>query len=165
MAGGYVDDNKLAYLCFRQYKDEALPYELRSLFVTLTVEGYPTLLIWDDADLKSRMMQDYLQAHNGNDLMATHLLIQEISRKLNLKSKTMSDYGLPEPQENISETDFQKLKYSPTNQHELFETLTKTKPFTAEMVQLFEAIKTALSQRRDSFFFLQGQGGSGYYIC
>ena len=55
-----VTDVTDALVCFQQSLGMATPYELRCLFVSLTIAGYPTLPIYNNDDLRRELMLDWL---------------------------------------------------------------------------------------------------------
>jgi hypothetical protein len=50
-----------ALICYNDAKIFSTPHELRMLFVTLSIQGFATLIIYTDIESRRFMMQDLLQ--------------------------------------------------------------------------------------------------------
>jgi hypothetical protein len=82
IAAGLITNQTAAMEAFQQHlTDEGiLPNALRGLFATMTLEGFPTICIFEDDDLRRRMMADYL--HRGMSFsMATNELLKDLAYK------------------------------------------------------------------------------------
>lgn len=158
---GFVDDSLAAKLCFCEFRELQTPSELRTLFVTLTLNGYPTLLILDDDNDVLRMMADYLDDNQNNYNLCHRLLMLDLDRRFKASNHRLSEYGIAEPQSIISETEFMRMKYNCQIQLQLFHDLIVASPFTYEMQSLFNMIMDAVHNDRQELHVLQGQGGSG----
>jgi hypothetical protein len=163
IAHKYVDTEKETSLCF----DEAIlfssPNELRYLFCSLTLQGFPTLHIFHDREYYISMTADYHHEaniiHSNNGIM--NALLCDFQHIFAENNKSMSDFGLPEPNDYPSELEREKLKYSEVEQLNLFETLNHQFPNNNEQEQIFQIIKETLDSGESKMFFIQGQGGCG----
>ena len=64
------------------------PAELRSLFVILTINGFPTLNCLLDVDIKHPMMDDYLvQLKDQNESIAFNTMLQDLCRRFQREGK------------------------------------------------------------------------------
>lgn len=130
---GYVTNHTAAKICFDEMKNLKTPNELRIQFVTMTLAGYPTLLIINDRECVQSMMLDYLDANDGNWEISKRSLMLELSRRFRLSNACMADYGMQEPPSRLSEYDFAKLRYNVQTQRELYNDCLEKCPFTPEM--------------------------------
>jgi len=91
VAHGLLDDENEAQLAFEELLHDpvnaATPPELRSLFVLLTLQGFPTMHIYrDHLDVLKADLQ------NENDLLI------DLQVRFTRENKAMENYGLPLPQ-------------------------------------------------------------------
>jgi hypothetical protein len=133
VAHGYVSDRLAAFICFREVQAVSLPHELRSLFTMLSLNGYPTLCILQNAECHKKMMDDFLIQRENNVALATRDLMLDLSRRVKASNRTLSDFGIEEPAESLTEMEYITMKYEVKAQKHLYETLTTQNPFTDEM--------------------------------
>ena len=72
IAKGFVTEINQAMLCCRQHMETSLAREMRGLFASMTINGFPTIRIFEDNDL---MMKD--QSGMSNDEAKHQLLVDE----------------------------------------------------------------------------------------
>jgi len=84
-----------------------------------------------------------------------------LSLKLKDNDKRLSDYGLPNPEENETELQRALLEYDPHQQAELLLQLIDAAPNTEEQQHIFDHILNSISNNQTSLYFIQGMGGSG----
>ena len=161
VAHGYVSDRLAAFICFREVQAISLPDELRSLFTMLSLNGYPTLCILQDPECKKKMMDDFLIQRDNNVDLATRDLMLDLSRRVKASNRTLSDFGIEEPPESLTEMEFIQMRYEVNAQKLLYETLITENPLTAEMKELFDAIIASIQSGTYGMFVLQGKAGSG----
>jgi hypothetical protein len=91
---GLLDEETEAQLAFEELLmdnvNAATPPELRSLFVLLTLQGFPTICIY-------RLHLQHLMA----DLQLENDLLLDLQMRFTRENKAMEDYGLPVPEVNI----------------------------------------------------------------
>lgn len=134
----------------------ATPYELRCLFVSLTVAGYPTLPIYNNDVLRRELMLDWL-LDGMNLIQANNELLKEIQRRLALDDKTPEMFGFKSPTELQREL----LQYDPHLELQKFESLQAEYPNNQDQQHVFDAILEAAHVGRKTFFFIDGPGGTG----
>jgi hypothetical protein len=163
IAHKYVDTEKETSLCFEEAMVFSTPSELRYLFCSLTIQGFPTLHIFHNSYYYDAMISEYRFEANvihSSDGYKNALLcdLQHIFAE---NHKSMSDFGLPEPNSYPSEVDRERMKYSNEDQLKLFDALNLQFPNNDEQEQIFQKIKECLDNGETHKFFLQGQGGCG----
>jgi hypothetical protein len=137
------------------------PYELRTMFISLTLSGFPTYCIYNKQNLRDKMCEDYLYETQGNTVLAYNKLLQYFSNRLRQENKDNTHFGLPEPEESYTELQIEKLKYDPQQQQILYEQLLKLTPPTEQQLLLLNDIKHCLAHNINKTYIIQGQGGSG----
>ena len=91
-----VTDINDALICFQQSLGMATPHELRSLFASLTVNGFPTLTIYNNEILRRELMYDWIL--NGLNLaQANNEFLKDLQRRLELDDKTPEMFGFKCP--------------------------------------------------------------------
>jgi len=177
LARKLVEDENEAIIAFQWATIHSSPPELRMLFVIMTSQGFPTVKIYNDPELRIKLMQDYLLEFNNNMRYvnrlylivfiiflfrrATNELLINFSLSLKDNDKRLSDYGLPTPEENETELQRALLEYDPNQQSELLMQLNTITPNTAEQQNIYNAIMDSIVNKRTSLYFIQGMGGSG----
>lgn len=130
---GYVNDHTAAKICFNEMRNLKTPNELRVLFVTMTIAGYPTLLLIEDRECVRAMMADILHDNDHNWDLSYRQLQLNLQQRFKAANVSMKDFGIPEPQKRISETEYMKLRYDVQRQKQIYEQCIMTNPFTDEM--------------------------------
>jgi hypothetical protein len=116
------------------------PHELRVLFANMTLEGFPTVHIYNSEDVQS-MYDDYLKP-GISECLAINKMLLALAKLFKLQAnKLLSDYGLPEPQEQETELQIERLMYDCEEQVKLVASLLTANPLTDEMQQLFDVVK------------------------
>jgi hypothetical protein len=161
VASNIVSHETEGLLCYKEAVPHSTPNELRLLFCSLTLQGFATLAIYSDTELRKCMMIDLLIEHNNNMLMADNELLRLLSQRLSDDNKSLEDFGLPEFKETSRELQREQLLYDPDQQATLYQQLLASMPNTAEMEALFSDIKYDLENNRSNVYLLQGQAGCG----
>ena len=60
------NDADEAKIAFQWASIDSTPAELRSLFAILTSQGFPTVTIYNDLEMRLKLMEDYLLDFNNN---------------------------------------------------------------------------------------------------
>ena len=60
LAANLVDDENEALTAFQWALNYSTPAELRNLFIIMTTQGFPTMQIYENNDLRYKLMEDYL---------------------------------------------------------------------------------------------------------
>jgi hypothetical protein len=175
-----VNDKTELLLCFREAIVEGYddPRSLRILFVTFSLQGFPTLSVYEDKTLWNSMYTDLFEAPNGDRENLEHIevaeekLLQTLADLFQTHNKTMSEFGLPEPQKPSSELEREYSKYNHEQRMIEYEKLKRDHPLNSEQQQLFGYLMNEIrDQPRISsesvtdapgkFFFIEGDGGVG----
>jgi hypothetical protein len=160
IARGLFTDVNECNIAFAEAQQVSSPPELRSLFIQMTSNGYSTINIYNDESMLTAMMEDYLITSPSRP-HATNRLLIHMAQHLALDGRTLSDFGLPEPQQDNTLLDRAKLMYDKAEQNVLFNDLKAANPFTDEMDPLFEGIDSALTSGETIHINLQGKAGTG----
>jgi hypothetical protein len=173
-AMGLLDDFNEAFMCLQEATvalcQQAEP--LRRLFCILLREGWPlaTVLTADSADpnfadydtVKQALMSDYL-AEERHPQKAFQKLLEYIHDYVTKNtSKTMQDYGLPDPPNVKSELDREELLYgSHATRALLHEAFTEMqKQWTTEFYEAF-AMTKRVEAAGGGYCVIKGGGGVG----
>jgi hypothetical protein len=159
IAHGFVESFAETLLCFRDAILFSTAPELRFLFVTLTVQGFPTLQIYNDELCYFKMTEDF--HYNPRVFQSSESIKNELLLKLHqLFSEHhchLSDYSLPEPQEYPNELAVERMKYVPGEQQLVLDTLNDKYPNNHEQEVIFQQIVNSINLNESKKFFLQGQ--------
>lgn len=100
IALGLVHDNNEAMIAFEECLIESSPHELRSMFVTLTLQGFRTIEIFNKHSNQEPyfLMQDYMEKNNFNKKLSINDLLINLHERFSKEDKELKNYGLPEPQ-------------------------------------------------------------------
>lgn len=158
--------------CLACFEDSVLdgdrsPRELRSLFVALSINGFPVHVIYDNLVLRETMFEgDWVNRHQPeNTANAIQRLLSDLSERVAEHGKTMTDLGMPEPENEATEMERFLLRFPILEQASLYSHLSRTKALNDEQQVVFEAIKTAILRQsktgRGTFITLEGSGGTG----
>jgi hypothetical protein len=162
IAAGIVHDGEEALLCFKESQSYCTPPQLRSLFVTLTTEGYATMKIWDDPAMRDNL-SDGLDAASAGE--ALQLLLQDLQQRFNVCGKSLSDYGFPDPIDHLTELDIEHLRFPHSTQSNLFNCLEAQYPSTHEQQVIIDKVIEAVESKQcfdpPSLFFLGADAGTG----
>jgi hypothetical protein len=163
---GLVIEDKEANICFADAIVAMMtPLELRFLFATLTLEGFPTHGIFYDDFCFAAMTEDY--TYNSGIIQSResifNTLLVDLTELFADRGSELSAYGFPEPIEYITALEREQLKYSDTKQQDqLLQTLQTAAPNNTEQEEVYQAITTAIDDNGSTArFFIQGQGGCG----
>jgi hypothetical protein len=160
IARGYITNKNEVVRAFIEAITFSTPTELRSLLVMFTLQGFPTMLIFNDEDLHFKLLEDYFFDLDGNINLANNQLLNDLNERFEEEDVDMAIYGFPKPLSDRTELDREILKYNKNEQHNLLISLLHQAPNTDEQQLLYEHIITALDNNDTLFIFLQGQGGS-----
>jgi hypothetical protein len=76
LARKLVEDENEATMAFQWATVHSSPPELRTLFVIMTSQGFPTVKIYNDPELRIKLMEDYLLDFNNNTRCAHFIFIK-----------------------------------------------------------------------------------------
>lgn len=66
LARNLVEDENEVLTAFQWAISYSTPAELRILFVIMTTQGFPTISIYENLDLREKLMEDFLLNSNNN---------------------------------------------------------------------------------------------------
>ena len=117
VAANLVTDLTIARECFDQSVGLSTPQALRGLFATLTINGYPTLCIYNDERYKHLLLQDWLEFQEEplNIAQANNQYLVELQRCLQKEDKNLEMYGFPLPLHKDTELERERLLYTNRN--------------------------------------------------
>ena len=118
VARGLVQDNKECLQVFRESIPFTTPRGLRSLFAVLTIQGFPTVCIFNNKEYLNSMLTDLIVDDNWQ--RAYNNMLIDLSKRLQDEGKTLSEYELPEPQDVDTELQREVMKYDPQQQLQLY---------------------------------------------
>jgi hypothetical protein len=160
VAAGYVNQaQEESTLALHECLLYETPRELRSLFVMLTLEGYPTLEAFQDHDLRTAMMADFALDNRSNFPLAYQQLLKDLQQRFKAAGKEMAEFGLDEPEsDDLNEVELERRRYDVDEQRRILAT---DAPLTDEQQAAYEEILGTVMRGRPAFFFIQGRGGAG----
>jgi len=163
LAAKLVEDENEALIAFEWAIGFSSPAELRSLFVIMTTQGFPTISIYQNIDLRKKLMEDILFriGNEDNITRATNDLLQDLASRLEDHDKRLSDYGLPEPENTYTETQRARLQYDRSDQERLLQNMDISMPNTTEQQEMFDFAMNAIEHKETRLIFIQGIGGCG----
>ena len=160
---GLLSNDAEAYEAFLEARLYQGPSGLRALFVLLTIQGFPTLRIYDEIELRESLYIDFLNGNSPASIAAaTQKLLEDLHERFSRSSKDMTIYGLPKPLALKSELEReQELIGSQASNTLWLQELLEECPNTDEMEEAYEEIKQAIRNGRTAFFAIIGVGGAG----
>ena len=164
VASGIVKDKNEILTCFEEAARFQFntPAELRSLFVMATIQGFPTLKILQEQRFKELLYTDYYHNYEEeNPAAAWNDLLKDLCARFESEGKNMLDYGLPVPKDMKTELEVERLKYDPVIQRQIYLSLCRQTPNTAEQQQIFDEITYSIRHGHTKLYYIQGQAGSG----
>jgi hypothetical protein len=163
LAYQFINDENETKLCFEEAANLSTPPELRFLFATLTMQGFPTLPIYEDETCWAHLTLDYRVRANvwrSKEAISNELL-KDLHKIFVENHCRLSDYSLPEPQDYPTELLLERMKYSAEEQLQVFIQLNLNCPNNVEQEHIFQIIKNAIDLDETMKFFIQGQAGCG----
>jgi hypothetical protein len=163
----YAQDKQTATDMYLEAVVDCTPHQLRVLFTNLTLQGFPTLHLYDEPELCCNMYQDILERERGNLVLAVNKMLLQLAQLFkNATTKRMSEFGLPEPQEQDTELEIERVTYGADSQAQVATALLAENPLTEEMQMLYDDIMAALhvddiDQQPPFIAILQGIAGAG----
>jgi hypothetical protein len=115
-AMGLFDNRDEGVMAFEELLNlGTAPTQLRWIFILLAVEGNPVMSIWDDhaASLSADIRDSMLRLTSRPDpILIQNELLRRLQDLLQGLGKTLTDIGLPEPEERRLEVDAERLQWS-----------------------------------------------------
>lgn len=138
----------------------ASPAELRSFFVMLTLQGFPTIGI--HSDYFNNLTEDFFPARQRTQLLRIDLMHRFLK-----ENKNMENYGFQLPLEycTLVEQEVQLIEDNHATSLEILNHLHATQPNTEEMDPVYQLITDAVDNQRGTdevkYFIIDSTGGSG----
>jgi tRNA A37 threonylcarbamoyladenosine biosynthesis protein TsaE len=128
----------------------------------LTLPGYPTIKIYEDEELRFLMYEDYFyHSIERSREMSNNKLLEQLQIRFQQSDRTLTEFGLPNPQSINTELEREKLKYNSKEEWELFMLLNRTIVNNLEQQNVLNKIYSDIDKGKSKIYFLQGQAGSG----
>ena len=170
IARGVANDAADCLTCFTEacLEQDRTPRELRALFVTMATNAFPVFVVYDNELLRASMFEPrWIDRQNPEftPLAALQHLLCDLRDRFSDLGATMTDHGLPEPEQEDTELQRSLLRYPLQVQVALYQHLLDTTPLNVQQQSAFDLISSAvLSQSKTgqgTFFTLEGSGGTG----
>lgn len=161
---GIIESTEEAKLCLQQNLLFATPSELRSLFVMLTSQGFPTMAAYKDDDIRNAMALDFSVRRNesASNSIVVNDLLTDLEDRFASMGRSMDDYGLPHPIKRITELQREGMRYNAYEQEKLFNDLNDRFPNNPAQDEIMcEIIDLLEDPGCSSIMFIQGQAGTG----
>ena len=164
---GYIQDKQKLIQQFQEIILLKRPFQLRSYFCALLMNGYPMHAVYDQEHIKYALIDDYISA--GDEIgVALNKFWLDISERLQRSGgRELQYYGFDKPKNRLSELDRERAKFQCTQQQQqLFLDLQSRHPLNAGQQAAFEVIDRCVSNfdskhAKSEFIFLSGPGGTG----
>jgi len=88
IAAGLVTEVTAALECFNIFKDVSTGPQLRGLFASMTIQGFPTIPIFEDEDGKYHLCKDYIDRGMSTKL-ANNEMLKDLARRLAFDDKVI----------------------------------------------------------------------------
>jgi len=105
----YIKDRDALKDDFKESMNEMTYIALRIYFFHLTIEGFPTGIIWNDEECKKAM---YEPNTNLNNVMLLNDLLRDLKFRFEEINQKLENYGLPEPQGVQTELERYRLLFN-----------------------------------------------------
>jgi len=79
-----IEDERTATDMFQEVSFDSTPHELRVLFTNMTLQGFPSVHIFHDDDMCSKMYQEYLPRYRGSVDLARNRMLLELAKLFKL---------------------------------------------------------------------------------
>ena len=160
---GLLSDDSEAWETFQEARLYQAPTGLRALFALLSIQGFPTMRIYNDPESRQALYLDFLRNDTIPErAVAQQKLLEDLHDRFSRVNKNMEDYGLPKPQ-NVRtelERELDIIGDGADSRAWLQELHTHT-PNTEEMENAYNVITEAILQGQTRFFLIRGCGGAG----
>jgi len=173
VASGIVGDEEVMLEIFTDFETTSA-CSLRSLFVNLTVIGYPTKTIIDMDYWIDMMTADLRNQKNYSDKIEIkkELLLNKLQRLLQSDfNRNLCEFGLPMPQNIETELNIMRIEYPSATQTTLLQELHNRYPCNDEQRHIYNEIIKAIRDVKDArynnrkeecrMFHLNGLAGCG----
>lgn len=169
VAANLVDNDMQWYTCLEEALAIELPHRVRFLFCMICIHCTPVLPnafnLW--LRYKVQMSADFINLNQDTEEVACEKSLQHIRYILNQNEKTMRDYSLPEPRNDIEDwrlrNQIEELNELTDQQHADIAT-TMLGSLNAEQLLIYNKIMEQVNNTDNAAkkcFFIDGPGGTG----
>jgi hypothetical protein len=140
---GLFDNSEESVMAFEEMlKFGAAPAQLRWTFAVLAAEGHPVMAIWEahegslSADILDRVLR---MTATPDPTLVRHELLRTLQIILRGLGRSLTDIGLPEPQQSELEVDAERLRWGgdPTNLCAFTDSLTAEQVRTISWILIY----------------------------
>ena len=165
LARNLIENDNIGYECFKETAFFSTPSERRNLFVLLTLNGYVTITIYEDENMRKLLYEDYyydVQKETYHNIeYSNNKLLEELQIVFEETNNCLTDFGLPKPKSTKTELDRMKLKYNIEEELNNFNILNQNIPNTIEQNEFLNDVYKYIDIQDTKIIFLQGEAGSG----
>jgi len=163
MAKGIIRNNNECMTCFREALIDTTPPQLRTLLVTLTMQGFPTLQIYNDEELRIKLHEDFIHDPRfaNSPSIALNELKKDLEKRFLKEGSSAATYGFPESENVESELQLYRLTYKSDEYSNILTELLRKYPNTTVQEELFQSINHSLTNNETRKIFIQGIAGAG----
>ena len=148
-ARGLVHDANEVIATFQEsMASQASSRELRTLFIALTLHGFPTILIYNNAACRYQMLCDYIFEQRVTELEADNMMLCDLQLRLLSENRTMVEFGLPEPRNQETMLQREQLIQNAEFHQQLLHQLNAACTNTPEMQLAYDYIDGELTANR-----------------
>ena len=162
--GLFTNENEGHYVMVEAVESYCSPFALRFLFSRVVLENYPARPLWDR--FRTELARDYIISTQSDELGFDQAL-KAIADNVRDGGRTLTDYGLPEPQLRNREVVLEQEFYTPRASVLLNRARTQFLQMNVEQKNVFTSVVLAatayaqLGTDNDYPFFVEGKPGRG----
>ena len=166
LARGLITNENLAFDCFKEAAYFSTPNERRNLFVLLTLQGYPTISIYEDKDMLYLLYEDYYIDNPNSETFQNsnyciNKLLQELQKSFQQSDRSLDEYGLPNPTTVTTELQREEFKYDIIEEEKLLKDLDENIPNNNEQKVFLDHVYLSIEKGESKIYFLAGSAGTG----
>ena len=164
------DKNECALIFMETILSEP-PSVLRSLFVVMTVNLFPTWIIWNDERNLTAMQRDFLEVNlycgDECERKSFQNLLSDLAYKFEKygQGQCLSLYGFPEPEQRQTLLERERVKYVLEKQRVAYEVMEQARPSSAAQLHLINTIYNVIINMKATsparYFYFEGDAGTG----
>ncbi|XP_048441363.1 uncharacterized protein LOC125477912 [Pyrus x bretschneideri] len=159
---GLLEDDDSIRQCLCEATNIRMPSALRRLFVTILVycEPHGVRRLWDE--FHSFMVEDYSVSSTTNNTSILNKLLQDLNGLLVQHSKSVSDYDLPQiTQDCVRDNTIPRIIQDEVSLDISEADLNAVQNLNEDQMAAYNLIVSAIEQRDNAIFFVDGPGGTG----
>jgi len=164
IARGILYDDNECVVCFEENMSTKSPDQLRLLLVVLALNGFPTLLIFNEERFRKVVYLDIYVDHARGDertALCEHYLLVEIQILFCKFGKDMKNYGYTAPLQMAAELERALKRIDIPKSKEKLAEMMIASPNTEIQQELFDVIEKHLNDKTSCRIYIQGIAGCG----